>query len=87
MRSVNSGPGASGGRAARPVVEIRGAARISAGLRFAENSEIKNRTLRPLDIQRFSHGVEGDAPFSALSSEVVRAQRNGDEESIANYFV
>jgi hypothetical protein len=87
MQSVNSGPGASGDRATRPFMELRGAARISAGLRFAENSEIQNRTLRPLDIQRFGHGVEGDAPFSALSSEVVRAQWNGDEDNVANYFV
>jgi hypothetical protein len=31
--------------------------------------------------------VDGDAPFSALSSEVVRAQWNGYEDNVANYFV
>jgi hypothetical protein len=31
--------------------------------------------------------VDGDAPFSALFSEVVRTMWTGDEESIANYFV
>jgi hypothetical protein len=31
--------------------------------------------------------VEGDAPFSALFSEAVRAQWNGYADNVANYFV
>ncbi len=69
-------------RPASPFLELRDAAPSRT-----KGRRIKIRTLRPLDIQRFGHGVEGDAPFSALSSEVVRAQWNGDEDNVANYFV
>ncbi len=79
------GPGTGGDLPARPFLELRGAAPFSKTRTKGRRTKI--RTLLPPDIQRFGHGVEGDAPFSALSSEVVRAQRNGDEESIANYFV
>jgi hypothetical protein len=30
--------------------------------------------------------VEGGAPFSAVSSKVVRAQWNGYADNVANYF-
>ena len=64
-RLVNSGPGASGGRAARPFVELRGAARFSAGLRFAENSETKNEHHGLPTSKGSAMVLESGAPFSA----------------------
>ena len=73
-RPVNAGPGTGGGRPARSFLELRG-----AELKFGHYGLSTSKG--------WAMVVDGDAPFSALFSGVVRTKWNGDEVGIANYFV
>ena len=57
-----------------PLLELRGA-------------ELKSEHYGLSTSKGWAMVVDGDAPFSALSSEVVRAQWNGYVDNVANYFV